>query len=74
MKQDETPIMLLDDCYSELDNLREEKVFSSLSDLGQIFMTSPKEILFENKPGYFDNFSSVTKFHIDGGKIEQKKN
>jgi len=73
LKQDETPIMLLDDCYSELDNLREEKVFNSLNDLGQIFLTSPKESLFENKTKQFDNFSNVSRFYVENGNIEHKK-
>ncbi len=74
IKQDETPIMLLDDCYSELDNLREEKVFNSLNDLGQIFMTSPKESILENQRGQSEKFSNVSKFYIESGNIEYKKN
>jgi len=74
LKQDETPIMLLDDCYSELDNLREEKVFKSLKDLGQIFMTSPRESILDNQRGQFDNFSNISRFCIENGKIEHKKN
>jgi len=73
-KQDETPIMLLDDCYSELDNLREKKVFNSLNDLGQIFMTSPKESILENQRGQSGKFSKVSKFYIESGNIEYKKN
>ena len=74
IKQDETPIMMLDDCYSELDNLREEKVFNSLNDLGQIFMTSPKESIFENQRGQIEKFSNVSEFYIENGNIEHKKN
>ncbi len=74
LKQDETPIMLLDDCYSELDNLREEKVFKSLKELGQIFMTSPKESILDNQWGQFDNFSNVSRFYIQNGKIDHKNN
>ena len=74
LKQDETPIMLLDDCYSELDNLREEKVFKSLKDLGQIFMTSPRESILDNQRGQFDNFSNISRFYIENGNIEHKKN
>ncbi|TDI92606.1 MAG: DNA replication/repair protein RecF [Caldithrix sp.] len=74
LKQDETPIMLLDDCYSELDNLREEKVFKSLKDLGQIFMTSPRESILDNQRGQFDNFSNISRFCIENGNIEHKKN
>ena len=74
LKQDETPIMLLDDCYSELDNLREEKVFKSLKDLGQIFMTSPRESILDNQRGQFDDFSNISRFYIENGNIEHKKN
>jgi len=71
---DETPIMLLDDCYSELDNLREEKVFNSLNELGQIFMTSPKESILDNQRGQSEKFSRISKFCIESGDIEYRKN
>jgi len=41
-KRQETPILLLDDCYSELDNERERNMLETLDGEGQIFLTSPK--------------------------------
>lgn len=41
-KRQETPILLLDDCYSELDNERERNMLATLEGAGQIFLTSPK--------------------------------
>lgn len=66
-KKEETPLLLLDDCYSELDRSREEKVFHSLQNLGQIFLTTPK------KHEVFDRTISesnhVATFHVDKGGI-----
>ncbi|MFQ5560677.1 MAG: DNA replication/repair protein RecF [Nitrospinota bacterium] len=45
-KRQERAVFLLDDYYSELDDFREKRVFLSLQDLGQIFLTSPKTKTF----------------------------
>ncbi len=65
----ETPVLLLDDCYSELDESRERSVFASLTGLGQIFLTSPKQTLLENHPELYGH--EISKFNVDGGTIER---
>ncbi|MFQ5769367.1 MAG: hypothetical protein ACE5HX_02440, partial [bacterium] len=66
----ETPIFLLDDFYSELDDLREEKVFLSLMDLGQIFLTSPKESVIKDHARKFAPMKESSQFYIEAGQIE----
>jgi len=39
-KIQETPILLIDDLYSEIDEDREEKILSHLNDMGQVFITT----------------------------------
>jgi len=66
-KKEETPLLLLDDCYSELDKYREEKVFQSLQGLGQIFLTTPKKHeVFENMS--FET-SDVATFTVENGEV-----
>lgn len=73
-RRDETPIVLLDDCYSELDNLREEKVFGLLADLGQIFLTTPQETLSKEQANRLRSFSQISRFHVESGHIEYSEN
>lgn len=65
IKRDETPIFLLDDCFSELDDIREQRVFSSLQGLGQMFITSPRErsVLESIEP------ENISKYHVQNGVI-----
>jgi DNA replication and repair protein RecF len=72
-KKEETPIFLLDDYHSELDDLREQKVFYSLQNLGQIFLTCPKESVFNLTPYPLNHRDEVSRFYIEDGKIEQGK-
>ena len=65
-RRQETPIMLLDDCYSELDGFREKRVFESLKDLGQVFMTSPRQ----HQAAMSQEFSNSKAFHVENGVIE----
>lgn len=71
-KKEETPIFLLDDYYSELDNLREEKFFYLLDGLGQIFLTSPKEEVFARHFHSSVGENEVSCFFIESGGIETK--
>jgi len=65
-KKNEKPIMLLDDCYSELDDRREKSAFDSILGLGQIFLTSPKKMVtIENSS------ESVQKFKVENGYVER---
>ncbi|NIR48517.1 DNA replication/repair protein RecF, partial [candidate division KSB1 bacterium] len=68
--KEEAPIFLLDDYYSELDDLREERVFLSLEELGQVFLTSPKKQVLTEHSKYFDRFGDIRQFQIEGGEIE----
>ncbi|MCG8605282.1 DNA replication/repair protein RecF [bacterium] len=70
MKQ-ETPIFLLDDYRSELDGFREEKVFSSLQRLGQIFLTSPTEAILTKERQNLGGFIQVSTFRVQGGSVER---
>jgi DNA replication and repair protein RecF len=65
-RREETPVMLMDDCYSELDGFREEKVFASLQNLGQVFMTSPRE----HQGDMSRQFPNSNVFHVENGRIE----
>ena len=69
-KKSEVPIILCDDFHSELDTIREDKVFSSLCGLGQVFLTSPKEDVLFSNPERFNCFRNVQKFSVLEGRIE----
>ncbi|MFQ5649496.1 MAG: DNA replication/repair protein RecF [bacterium] len=67
-KTQETPILLLDDCYSELDDYREKSIFDTLEGVGQIFLTSPKgESLLESSRWMN---SETSTFCVENGDIE----
>jgi len=71
-KTAETPVFLLDDYYSELDGQREERVFSMLRELGQIFLTSPKETTLHERAAGLEA-RSISKFNIENGVIAQRE-
>ena len=48
----ETPIMLLDDVFSELDEHRADRLIDFISSLGQTFLTSTYMQIFDR---YFNN-------------------
>lgn len=66
----ETPVFLLDDYYSELDDEREERVFFSLQDLGQTFLTTPKERVFDRELGRDLHSQNYSKLYVKNGFIE----
>ncbi len=65
----ERPVLLLDDCYSELDDSRAHGVFDALQGTGQIFMTDPKNGF---RAGELASSAAapVRKFLVRSGKIE----
>jgi len=63
----ETPLLLLDDCYSELDAAREENVLKSIDGLGQVVLTTPKQNLFSDHSHLFAN--DTARFCVEGGQI-----
>jgi len=62
----ESPIILIDDLYSELDSEREYKIVDSLEALGQIFITAT-EIRHED-----NNSLKVKKFFIENGIVREE--
>ncbi len=71
-KKQETPVLLLDDCYSELDTVRERQVAFSLEEVGQTFLTTPRvERLFERNSQL--SFSDeVSTFQVENGRIVEQ--
>ena len=66
-KKGTSPVLLLDDVLSELDDSRVSKIISHLKDYGQIFLTTTDRAYLENlKVFYTDNEISV--FEIEQGK------
>lgn len=71
-KVQETPVVLLDDYYSELDDEREAKVFKSLTGLGQVFVTTPKAEIFEVRKSDVGEPGSTRRFYVQNGRLEQQ--
>ncbi len=63
----ETPIILIDDLYSELDEDREKKIIDLLDEKGQIFITSTE--LKQNKLGPEND----KIFYVKNGQIKEQK-
>jgi len=68
-RRNETPVLLLDDCYSELDEFREEQVFRMLPDLGQIVLTTPKGDSGIAERSLQNIFPGYSRFHVERGQI-----
>jgi DNA replication and repair protein RecF len=66
----ETPILLLDDVFSELDEPRSEKLLLLTADLGQTFVTATDEKRFTSgtKRG-----GDLARFHVFNGKVSFAK-
>ncbi len=67
----ETPLLLLDDCYSELDNCREESFLKSIDGLGQVFLTTPKENILLDHSRLFGG--NTATFKVVKGQISCEK-
>ena len=59
-----TPVLLLDDVYSELDNSRQKNIFTKTCELGQTFITSTTHF----KKPTSEDFS----FLIKNGQVEHQ--
>ncbi|MFQ5601783.1 MAG: DNA replication/repair protein RecF [bacterium] len=70
-KKAETPVFLLDDFGSELDDVRQQKIFLSFEGQGQMFFTSPNEQVLKF-PG-LDKYQphDVSVFFIKDGLVEE---
>ena len=64
----ETPIFLLDDVFSELDEHRSKKLLSLVESLGQIFITTTSEKIF----GGAEWNNERRKFFIKSGEVAQE--
>ena len=60
----ETPIMLIDDCSVYLDGERSQKLFTLISSLGQVFLSS-----LSSFQGLSLGFSNLQTFELESGKI-----
>lgn len=68
-KKEEKPVLLLDDCYSELDNSRERKVLNSLGGLGQIFVTTPRREMAEFHDQFLSGHEESFSFEVNQGQV-----
>ena len=68
-RREEDPLLLLDDCYSELDEFREEQVFGSLQNLGQICLTTPKVDSAPDNEFLKKLFKNHSQIYIEGGNV-----
>ncbi|MBP6671622.1 MAG: DNA replication and repair protein RecF, partial [Bacteroidetes bacterium] len=64
----ETPVFLLDDVFSELDEYRSKKLLTLAESLGQIFITTTSEKIF----GGAEWNNERRKFFIRGGAIDNE--
>ena len=63
----EESIILLDDCFSELDKNRQEILINYLGNLGQIFLTAAVSADFS---AAFQNIREVNYFNVESGTIK----
>lgn len=70
-RKEEKPVLLLDDCYSELDNDRERRVLNSLGGLGQIFVTTPRKEVAEYHDEFFSEPDEVFSYEVTEGQVHR---
>lgn len=66
-KKSTSPVLLLDDVLSELDESRVSKIISHLKDYGQIFLTTTGKNYNENLKQFYSE-EEISVFKIDNGK------
>lgn len=64
-KKSETPILLLDDAFEELDFKRTERLLSMVGDIGQVFITTTDLNLMSGVKGRFN----AKKFIVNSGTV-----
>lgn len=64
-KKSETPILLLDDAFEELDFKRTERLLSMVGDIGQVFITTTDLNLMSGVKGRFN----ARKFIVNSGTV-----
>jgi DNA replication and repair protein RecF len=62
----ESPVLLLDDIFGELDAYRSERLLGLIRSLGQAFITSTNEAVF---PADFDWGTRSRKFFVQQGAV-----
>lgn len=67
-KKSTSPVLLLDDVLSELDDSRVSKIISHLKDYGQIFLTTTDKSYTENLREFYTE-KEISIFNIDKGKV-----
>ena len=67
-KKSTSPVLLLDDVLSELDESRVSKIISHLKDYGQIFLTTTDKSYLENLKEFYTE-REISVFEIELGKI-----
>ena len=68
-KKRETPTFLLDDVYSEIDEIREKAFNDYFSDLKQVFITTNKKNINFSLPAGFDK--EIKYIHTETSKIKE---
>lgn len=71
MQCHETPILLLDDVLSELDSERSERLLSTVTSVGQVFITSTEERALDRM---LAQKSEKRKFFIKKGSVDHVEN
>ncbi len=66
----EPPVLLLDDIFSELDDVRSARLLLYVGTLSQAFITTTRPLAF---PGAVQDQQSVTTFYIRNGIVEKEK-
>ena len=69
-KQNERPILLLDDMFTELDAHRASRLLALTESAGQVFITATNESVF---PADFDWSGSHKRFVVKQGTVEDEK-
>ena len=67
-KKGTSPVLLLDDVLSELDESRISKIISHLKDYGQIFLTTTDKDYLHNLKNFYKD-SEISVFEIEEGKV-----
>ncbi|MEO8209379.1 MAG: DNA replication and repair protein RecF [bacterium] len=67
-KKSTSPVLLLDDVLSELDEDRVSKIISHLKDYGQIFLTTTDENYIDNLKDFYSE-KEISSFRIELGKV-----
>lgn len=67
-KKSTSPVLLLDDVLSELDESRVSCIVSHLRDYGQIFLTTTEKAYSENLEEFYDS-GDIKIFRIEHGKV-----